>query len=180
MIYIYKSNTKIVKRGAITERERERKKPTLFHSLHHKLGRKQTWSKEGRLLVYNILVVSSSARVQSNDVQSLSIDSPLAPVLVTLTVMKDKKQQDKMVKPYTRLQCQVHVSKCPTGVARLMLLACLVVEIIQHWILGICRHTMTLHPVKVIETSMNMYAMYRSTAMSSLNVILSDILEVKK
>ena len=76
-----------------------------------------------------------------------------------------------MVKPYKRFQSQSHEKeKRPTIITSLMLIACLVVEIIQHWIVVFAD---PLWPyIKVIETSVSRYALHKSTIMPSLDAMV--------
>ena len=62
--------------------------------------------------------------------------------------------------------------------ASLTLITCLDVEIIQRWIVSSADRRLPCTKVKIIETSMSIYAMYKSTIMPRLNAIaeiLSDI-----
>ena len=52
-----------------------------------------------------------------------------------------------------------------------MLIAYLVVEIIQRWIFAFADPLRTYIQVKVIETSISIYAMHTSTVVPSLNAI---------
>ena len=70
-----------------------------------------------------------------------------------------------MGKPYKSVQSQGRVKKWPTVVESLMLVAGLIVEIIQHWIFAFADPLWPCSKVTVIETSMIIYAIYRSTVM---------------
>ena len=88
---------------------------------------------------------------------------------VTLTHRKIKTEENKLVKPYERFQSQGHV------LAILLLVACLVVEIIPHWIFAFADPVWPCIKVKVKvkvnETIRSVYAMYRSTVLPSLSAI---------
>ena len=74
-----------------------------------------------------------------------------------------------MIKLYKRLKSQE--KKRPTIVASLMLVACLVVKIILHWIFAFADPQWPCIKVKVIKTSMSIYAIHKSTVMPSLDAI---------
>ena len=59
----------------------------------------------------------------------------------------------------------------PTVVAISMFISCLVVEIIQNWRFAFADPLWLCIKVKVIESCMSIYAMYRPTVVPSLNVI---------
>ena len=75
-----------------------------------------------------------------------------------------------MVKPYDHLQGQGHVF-WPTVVASLMLIDCLVPESIQGCNFAFADSLRPCIKVKVMETSMGIYVIHKSTGMPSFNVI---------